>query len=184
MAILSNGEFEEVLLDTRFDMHSRGAARFVAFRTDRLFKLTLNRELVQWGKPQLAGSILYRLVQLHHPHHAGEDHAVFLEATGQRRLIRPEEMLDLSAPGIEHFVTGPRSFEIVVNARPQIVLDRRVKFGKVVQFAFPNAQTSRFAFSMTYRHVASEPHQGELAAGGFVEVKNGSVFNVTRTVQS
>ena len=38
---------------------------------------------------------------------------------------------------------------------------------------------------MTYRHAASMPHAGELGAGGSVEVKKkGTVFNVTRTVQS
>lgn len=40
-------------------------------------------------------------------------------------------------------------------------------------------------FSMTYRHAASTPHAGELGDGGSVDVKKkGTVFNVTRTVQS
>jgi hypothetical protein len=46
LAILASGEFEEVLLDQWFDLHGRGAARLVAFCTDRLFKLTLNKRLV------------------------------------------------------------------------------------------------------------------------------------------
>jgi hypothetical protein len=38
---------------------------------------------------------------------------------------------------------------------------------------------------MTYRHAASKPHAGELAEGGAVEVKHhGTIFNVTKTVQS
>lgn len=40
-------------------------------------------------------------------------------------------------------------------------------------------------FSMTYRNAASLPHAGELGEGGSVDVKkNGTIFNVTRTVQS
>ena len=40
-------------------------------------------------------------------------------------------------------------------------------------------------FSMTYRNAASRPHAGELGEGGSVEIKKkGTIFNVTRTVQS
>jgi hypothetical protein len=46
------------------------------------------------------------------------------------------------------------------------------------------AQEPNVVFSMTYRHAASKPHAGELGPGGVVEVKKGTVFNVTRTVQS
>ena len=37
---------------------------------------------------------------------------------------------------------------------------------------------------MTYRKAASMPHAGELGANGSVTIKRGTVFNVTRTVQS
>jgi hypothetical protein len=37
---------------------------------------------------------------------------------------------------------------------------------------------------MTYRHAASVPHAGELGAGGFVDVKQGTVFNVYLTIKS
>ncbi len=178
LAILASGEFEEVLLHQVFDLHHRGAERFVAFRTDRLFKLTLNGRLIQWGNSFLHGSVLYRLAG------AGADEAVFLDTPEGRRLVEHDETVDLAPPGVEHFITGPRSYEIIVNSRPRTAPKRKVTFEEVVHFAFPGAPTTGFAFSMTFRHVASLPHQGELAAGGFVEVKNWSVFNVTRTVQS
>ena len=178
LAILASGDFEEVLLHQVFDLHHRGAERFVAFRTDRLFKLTLNGRLVQWGQPLLHGSVLYQLA------HPGEHEAIYLKTANGTRLIEHNETVDLAPPGVEHFVTGPRSYEIIVNSRPRTAPKRKVTFEEVVEFAFPGAPTTGFAFSMTFRHVASLPHQGELAAGGFVEVKNGSVFNVTRTVQS
>ena len=41
-AILPSGDFEDVRLDEPFDLRERGAERFVAFQTDRDFKLTLN----------------------------------------------------------------------------------------------------------------------------------------------
>ncbi|MFP2959186.1 multiubiquitin domain-containing protein [Myxococcus sp. 1LA] len=182
-AILSSGDFEDVRLDEPFDLRARGAERFVAFQTDRDFKLTLDDKQLAWGKPVISGSVLYDLAK------AGEDKAVFLEVRGgEDRLVSPRDLVDLTAPGIERFVTGPRpalKFEIVVNARPRVVTNKLVTFEQVVQLAFPGTPEPNAAFSMTYRHAASKPHAGELGAGGFVEVKEkGTIFNVTKTVQS
>jgi hypothetical protein len=183
-AILPSGDFEDVRLDEPFDLRERGAERFVAFETDREFKLTLNDRQLAWGKPLISGAALCALAKV------GKDEAVFLEVRGgEDRLIEPEEVIDLAAPGIERFITAPRpvpTFEIIVNARARTVKERRVTFEQVVQLAFPGCQPdAQTIFSMTYRHAASVPHAGELGPGGSVEVKKkGTVFNVTKTVQS
>src|SRR5438034_8528136 len=79
-----------------------------------------------------------------------------------------------------------KPYEITVNSRAEVVPNKLVTFEHVVHLAFPGAQPEpNVKYSMTYRHVASKPHAGELSAGGSVEVKHhGSTFNVTRTVQS
>ena len=79
-----------------------------------------------------------------------------------------------------------RDYEIIVNAQQKTVTDPAVSFEKVVGLAFPDAQPGQgVIFSITFRHAASMPHAGELAIGNSVEVKKkGTVFNVTRTVQS
>ncbi|MBB3355574.1 hypothetical protein FHT70_005537 [Rhizobium sp. BK049] len=181
--ILPSAEFEDLRLDEPFDLHERGAERFVAFQSDRDFKLTLNDRQIAWGKPVISGAALYKLVE------PGEDEGVFLEVRGgEDRLIESGELIDLDAPGIERFITapkGPLTYEIIVNARPRTVNERRVTFEQIVQLAFPGPHAPNVEFSMTYRHAASKPHAGELAAGGSVEVKKkGTIFNVTRTVQS
>lgn len=181
-AILASGEFEDVRLDEPFDLRERGAERFVAFETDRDFKLTLNDRQISWGKPAINGGVLYDLAK------TGEDEAVFLEVRGgEDRLIERDDLIDLTAPGIEHFITAPQpipTFEIIVNARPRVVTGRLVTFEQIVQLAFPGSHEPNVVFSMTYRHAASKPHAGELSAGGSIDVKKGTVFNVTRTVQS
>lgn len=78
----------------------------------------------------------------------------------------------------------PRVTEIIVNARKRTVKGDKVDFEEIVQIAFPGTHDPSVAFSMTFRHAASEPHAGELGAGGHVKVKNGTVFNVTKTVRS
>jgi len=182
-AILPSGDFEDVRLDEPFDLRERGAERFVAFQTDRDFKLTLNDHQLEWGKPAIGGATLYTLANI------GDDEAVFLEVRGgEDRLIEPADLIDLTAPGVERFITAPRppkTFEIIVNSRPREVDQKQVTFEQVVQLAFPGPHETNVVFSMTYRHAASTPHAGELGAGGSVEVKKkGTVFNVTRTVQS
>lgn len=180
LAILPSGDFEDVRLDEPFDLRQRGAERFIAFLTDREFKLTLNDHELHWGKPVISGAVLYGLAK------PGEGEGVFLEVPGgEDRLIERSELLDLAEPGIERFVTARLSFEIVVNSRPRTVPARTVTFEQIVQLAFPGPHEPNVVFSMTYRHAASTPHAGELGAGGSVDVKRkGTVFNVTRTVQS
>ncbi len=182
-AILPSGDFDDVRLDEPFDLRERGAERFLAFLTDREFKLTLNDHQLEWGKPAISGAALYTLADV------GEHEAVFLEVRGgEDQLIEPADLIDLAAPGIERFITAlrpPKTFEIIVNSRPREVEAKQVTFEHVVQLAFPGPHASNVVFSMTYRHAASTPHAGELGAGGSVEVKKkGTVFNVTRTVQS
>lgn len=182
-AILPTGDFEDVRLDEPFDLRARGAERFVAFETDRDYKLMLDDRQLEWGKPAISGHALYQLAG------TNEDEAVYLEVRGgQDRLVDSTDMIDLTKPGIERFITAPQpctTYEIMVNSRPRTVEGQRVTFEQVVQLAFPGCHDPNVVFSMTYRHAASKPHSGELASGGAVNVKKkGSVFNVTRTVQS
>jgi hypothetical protein len=180
--ILPSGDFEDVRLDEPFDLRERGAERFVVFQTDRSFKLMMNDDEISWGKPAISGTALYALAKV------GDDDAVFLEIRGGKdRLIEREELIDLTTPDIERFITAPRTgrtFEIIVNARPHIVVGRHVTFEQIVQLAFPGPHGPNIVFSMTYRHAASRPQAGELGPGGTVEVKKGTVFNVTRTDKS
>ena len=180
IAILPSGDFEDVRLNEPFDLRERGAERFIAFQTDRDFKLTLNDHELLWGKPVISGTVLYGLAK------PGEAEAVFLEVPGgEDRLIEHGELIDLVQPGIERFITARLTFEIIVNSRPRTVNARTVTFEQIVQLAFPGQHEPNVVFSMTYRHAASTPPAGELGVGGSVDVKKkGTVFNVTRTVQS
>lgn len=102
-------------------------------------------------------------------------------------LIEPTMLVDLNAPGIERFYNAPRppvEIEIIVNTRPRLVRGPTVTFEQIVELAFPGPHEANVTFSMTYRKAASKPHAGELGAHGSVTIKQGTVFNVTRTVQS
>lgn len=181
-AILPTSDFEDIRLDESFDLRGRGVEQFVAFHTDREFKLTLDGRQIVWGKPVINGSALYKLANVDH------NQAVFLEIRGgEDKLIELEEMIDLTAPGIERFITAPRptlEIEIIVNARPKVVTGSEVTYEQIVQLAFPGSHNPNFVFSITYRKAASTPPNGELGAGGIVKIKQGTIFNVTQTDKS
>ena len=183
-ALLDSGDFEDIRLDETVDLRSKGAERFIAFKSDRDFKFNLNDRQMAWGHAELPGSVLYTLAE------PSPEDAVFLEVRGgEDRLIEPDDRIDLDEPGIESFITAPRpnkGYVIVVNAVEEMVSDKHVTFEQIVGLSYPNAPAgTKVKFSMTYRNAASHPHAGELGEGGSVEVKkHGTIFNVTRTVQS
>lgn len=182
-AILESGDFEDVRLDEIFDLRGQGAERFVAFQSDRDYKLTVNGAQGSWGKPAIPGTALYSLAK------PGDNEAVFLVVRGgEDRQIEPGDAVDLTTPGVEHFINAPKrkpKIDIVVNGHEVQVECSNQTFEQFVAIAYPGeAPTPNIKYSLTYRGVASKPHSGELAAGGFVEVKNGSIINVGRTIQS
>lgn len=183
-AYLDTGDFEDVRLDETFDLRGKGAERFIAFKSDRDFKFSLNDRQLAWGHANMLGSVLYDLAE------TSPDDAVFLEVRGgEDLLIEPDDRINLDAPGIERFITAAKpqkGYIILVNSVEETVPDKHVTFEQVVKLSHPNAPPeTNVKFSMTYRNAASLPHAGELGEGGSVEVKKkGTIFNVTRTVQS
>lgn len=183
-AYLDTGDFEDVRLDETFDLRVKGAERFIAFKSDRDFKFSLNDRQLAWGNANMLGSVLYDLAD------TSPDDAVFLEVCGgEDRLIEPGDRINLDAPGIERFITAPKpqtGYVILVNSVEETIPDKHATFEQVVRLSHPNAPAeTNVKFSMTYRNAASLPHAGELGEGGSVEVKKkGTIFNVTRTVQS
>jgi hypothetical protein len=184
IAILDSGDFEDIRLDETFDLRQKGAERFIVFKTDREFKFKLNDRQLIWGDPTLPAEVLYTLSEVE----PGE--AIFKDVRGgEDILIERNETVDLNAPGVERFITAPRpikGYVIIVNSREETVNHKRVTFEQVIQLSHPNAPPdTNVRFSMTYRNAASKPHAGELGEGGSIEVKKeGTIFNVTRTVQS
>lgn len=182
-AILPSGDFEDVRLDECFDIRGRGVERFIYFLTDREFKFTVENDQIQWGKPVISGTALYKLAK------ASDAEAVYLEVRGgEDRLINPSDLIDLTKSGIERFLKAPKKpvvFEIIVNTRLKTVTNPEVSYEQLVQLAYPGPLDPNVEFSISYRKASSKPHTGELSAGAAVTVKKeGTVFNVHRTIKS
>jgi len=81
------------------------------------------------------------------------------------------------APGQNKVIT------IIINGRQREVVGKSLSYAEVVKLAFPDDPTNQdIDFTVAY----ASPHgkDGELVAGQEVHVKEGMVFNVTKTNRS
>lgn len=181
-AILPSGDFEDIRLDEPFDLRGKGVERLIVFQSDRVFRFKLNESQIAWGQPTISENVLRGLAGI------GADEGVYLEVRGgEDRLLETGTVESLEGPGVERFITAPvqLTYEITVNSRARDIDHAVVTYEEIVQLAFPGQHDPNVSFSMTYRKADSVPHAGELGAGGTVTVKKkGTIFNVTRTVQS
>jgi hypothetical protein len=83
----------------------------------------------------------------------------------------------MSTPESEH-----EKFTIIVNTRRKTVESATVTFEQAVALAF-NPVPANTIFTVTYRGAAHH-EEGSLQPGQSVEIKNGTIFNVTDTGQS
>lgn len=76
-----------------------------------------------------------------------------------------------------------KTYNIIVNGRPRTVTEHKLSYLQVVQLAFPSETPSdKVQFTVTY----SNPHgrDGMMVAGDEVVIKEGMIFNVTKTNES
>jgi hypothetical protein len=79
---------------------------------------------------------------------------------------------------------NPIKFEIVVNGSKKTWDHEKISYSEVVQLAYPGQHGDNEVFTVTYSKGPPQNPQGSLVQGKSVFVKNGMVFDVTRTVQS
>lgn len=72
---------------------------------------------------------------------------------------------------------------IIVNGRPKEVAGNRISYSEVVKLAFPDAQSDQ---KIDYTVAYDSPHgkDGTLVDGQDVKLKEGMIFNVTKTNRS
>lgn len=86
----------------------------------------------------------------------------------------------------EHFHSGEaRGVTIIVEGTPHEWLKRSITYAEVVTLLDPSfPQHPEVTYSVTYHRGPAHHHEGILSPGDSVKVKEGMVFNVSRTGQS
>ena len=78
-----------------------------------------------------------------------------------------------------------KSINIVVNGVSNSVSADEVSFDQVVDIAYPNGgRGPLIKYTVDFYNGAGRPQEGKLIEGQVAKVKNGTVFNVTRTDRS
>ena len=101
--VLDNGALEERRLDETVELREARTERFIAFKSDRSFRVEVDRRRFEWGAPELTGLIAKRMV--------GADPActgVWLDRRDRPDLfIGDADIVKLAAEGVEKLRTGP-----------------------------------------------------------------------------
>ena len=154
---------------------------FWAFNSDRTFAFTVDERGYQWGAAKISEG------QLRNISGASEGKAFVLERSDEPdRIIGEGGQVDLGERGTEHIRTTNAFVTIIVEATPhKWPKGQKISYAQVVTLEFPDfPQHPERTYSVTYRNGEGKHHEGILAPGDSVKVKDGMEFNVTDTGQS
>lgn len=100
--VLDDGALEELRLDETIELREKQTERFIAFRSDRSFRVEVDERRFEWGDEKLTGLITKQLV--------GADPTctgVWLERREEPDLfIKDTDIVQLMAEGVEKLRTG------------------------------------------------------------------------------
>ncbi|MEP1152196.1 MAG: multiubiquitin domain-containing protein [Balneola sp.] len=75
--------------------------------------------------------------------------------------------------------------QIIINGQPKEVDEKRLSYKQVIELAFPNPQFGpNIVYTVTYKNGPKPNPKGVMVEGDVVKIKEGMLFNVTRTDKS
>lgn len=89
-------------LDELVDLRQKGTESFWAFRTDRVFRFTINDRGYEWGTAEITEPELRRIASV------GDHEALVLEGDGENRILAGADIIELGNSGTEHLRTVKR----------------------------------------------------------------------------
>ena len=114
---------------------------------------------------------------------------IYLDIKGgwEDDLILDDEVVDLARPGVEHFISKPKSkeFKIIVNAREKVWEEPSISFEQIVVLAYASYNNDpNKGYTVTYSKGPRPNREGTMVKGSVVEIKNNMIFDVTATDKS
>lgn len=100
-------------LDETVDLRAAGTEIFRAFKSDRVFRFTLNEHGFEWGVGKLPEPELREIARV------PEDEVLVLERKGNDIGLKPTDVLDLTGTGTEHLRTEKRLVTVYFDNEPR-----------------------------------------------------------------
>ena len=89
-------------LDELVDLRQNGTEAFWAFKSDRVFRFTINDRGYEWGAAKITESKLRRIASV------DDDEVLVLESASKDRVLADDDIVELGDFGTEHLHTGKR----------------------------------------------------------------------------
>jgi hypothetical protein len=183
LQLLPDGALEEISSDESVSLNHDAVTEFFALKTDRIFYFLMDGRKFPWEE-NIPEEILQKLSNTS----ASVDIWLQLEDVADRK-IEPGEVVNLSGTGVEKFyskarITHQGPFTVFFNGRPRTIAEHQLDYAQVIRIAFPEGPfgaTTIYTVTYVYPHGGSE---GSMVDGDTVKIKEGMVFNVSRTDQS
>ncbi|MCY4191632.1 MAG: multiubiquitin domain-containing protein, partial [Rhodospirillaceae bacterium] len=100
IAILPNGDFEDIRLDESYDLRGHGVEKVFVARSDRSFRFKIDDSDLEWPRACISGFVLRQLADL------PANYNLWQEVPGQHdRKISDTDMINLAEAGVERFVS-------------------------------------------------------------------------------
>ncbi|MBW7948648.1 MAG: multiubiquitin domain-containing protein [Pseudorhodoplanes sp.] len=100
-------------LDETVDLRAPGTEAFRAFKSDRVFRFTLNGHGFEWGFGQIPEPELRVIGRVR------DDEVLVLEREGEDIELKPDDVLDLSGGGTEHLHVEKRLITVFFENNPR-----------------------------------------------------------------
>lgn len=108
-------ESRSISLDEPVELREDGAEVFKAFRSDRIYRFTIDNRGYEWGNAKIAEPELRELAGV------GEDQILILQQDGEDRELESEDIIDLGDPGTEHLLTASRLINVFLDGESRMI---------------------------------------------------------------
>tara|TARA_R110002051_G_scaffold45702_2_gene92198 strand:- start:5039 stop:5698 length:660 start_codon:yes stop_codon:yes gene_type:complete len=176
---IGQGTTQSIGLDETVDLNGYESTRFVSFKSDRVFALTINERGFEWGADEISASDIRTYGGI------PDDHQLILDSKGDQP-IHDDDVVRLKAKGVERIISKPmEKICIVINTVEEYVEPGRISFEELAKLAFPNTEvTPNTEYTVSYRKGPGNKPEGSLIADESVKLKKGMIFDVSETDKS
>jgi hypothetical protein len=126
--VLEDGALDEKRLDEIIELRAEEKERFIAFQSDRSFRVEIDRRRFEWGAAELTGLVGKQM--------AGKDPAcngLWLERQDEPdRFLQDADVVKLNTEGVERLHTGP-AFVLCIEGKEHVWFEATITTEQIAQ---------------------------------------------------